>query len=82
MTRRERLTATIKGKSVDRPAVSFYEIGGFDVDPTDPDPYNVYNDPSWKPLLDLAEAETDLIRFASPGQTPAPSNPRQEFSAP
>ncbi len=79
MTRRERLTATIKGKSVDRPAVSFYEIGGFDVDPTDPDPYNVYNDPSWKPLLDLAEAETDLIRFASPGQTPAPSNPRQEF---
>lgn len=79
MTRRERLTATIKGESVDRPAVSFYEIGGFDVDPADPDPYNVYNDPSWRPLLYLAETGTDLIRMSGPGQTPSPSNPRQAF---
>jgi len=28
MTRRERLMATLQGKVVDRPAVSFYEVGG------------------------------------------------------
>jgi hypothetical protein len=32
MTRRERLTATMQGHPVDRPAVNFYEIGGFSVD--------------------------------------------------
>jgi len=26
---------------------------------------NIYNDPSWKPLLDLAEARTDIIRMRS-----------------
>lgn len=66
MTSRERLTATLKGDKVDRPAVSFYEIGGFNIDPDDPDKYNVYNDPSWKPLLQLAENHTDIIRMASP----------------
>ena len=50
---------------VDRPAVNFYEIGGLNIDPTDPDPLNVYNDPSWRPLLELAEFETDLIRMRS-----------------
>ena len=45
---------------------SFYEIGGFDVDPTDPDPFNIYNSPSWQPLLQLAEEQTDLIRMRSP----------------
>ncbi|MEI6166138.1 MAG: hypothetical protein WCS52_03000 [bacterium] len=40
MTRRERLMATLQGKSVDRPAVSLYELGGFRIDPGDPDPYN------------------------------------------
>ncbi|UCF14975.1 MAG: hypothetical protein JSW59_16325, partial [Phycisphaerales bacterium] len=58
--------ATLRGKPVDRPAVNFYEIGGFDVDPSDPDEFNVYNDPSWQPLLELAEAQTDLIRMRSP----------------
>jgi len=66
MTKRERLMATLRGEPVDRPAVNFYEIGGFDVDPSDPDELNVYNDPSWRPLLQLAEERSDLIRMRSP----------------
>ncbi len=66
MSRRERLMATLCGKPVDRPAVNFYEVGGFQVDPSDPDELNVYNDPSWKSLLQLAEEQTDLIRMRSP----------------
>lgn len=58
--------ATLRGESVDRPAVNFYEIGGFQIDPFDPDEFNVYNDPSWRPLLQLAEGHTDLIRMRSP----------------
>ncbi|MEI8140937.1 MAG: uroporphyrinogen decarboxylase family protein, partial [bacterium] len=65
MTRRERLMATIQGKVVDRPAVSLYELGGFRIDPNDPDPYNVYNSPDWRPLLELTENHTDLIRSMS-----------------
>jgi len=57
--------ATLRGEPVDRPAVNFYEVGGFDVDPSDPDEFNVYNDPSWQPLLELAEQHTDLIRMRS-----------------
>lgn len=66
MTRRERLMATLTGRPVDRPAVNFYEIGGLVMDPTDPDPFNIYRDPSWQPLLELAETRTDLIRMRSP----------------
>ena len=66
MNRRERLMATLSGRPVDRPAVNFYEVGGFNVDPSDPDEFNIYNDPSWKPLLQLAEEQTDLIRMRSP----------------
>jgi hypothetical protein len=66
MTSRERLMATLRGEPVDRPAVNFYEIGGFQIDPTDVDEFNVYNDPSWQPLLQLAEEQTDLIRMRSP----------------
>ena len=66
MTRRERLRATLAGSLVDRPAVNFYEIGGLQMDPIDPDPFNIYRDPSWQPLLDLAETRTDLIRMRSP----------------
>ncbi len=65
-SRRERVMATLRGEPVDRPAVSFYEIGGFKVDPDDPDPYNVYNAPDWRPLLQLAEQRTDIIRMMSP----------------
>ena len=63
MTRRERLMATLMGKPVDRPAVNFYELGGFDINPDDPDPYNVYNAPDWRPLLALTEQHTDMIRM-------------------
>jgi hypothetical protein len=66
MTRRERLNATLRGEPVDRPAVNFYEIGGFLVNPNDPDEYNIYNSPSWQPLLHLAENHTDIIRLVSP----------------
>jgi len=65
MTSRERLMATLCGKPVDRPAVNFYEIGGFHIDPSNPDEFNIYNDPSWQPLLQLAEEQTDLIRMRS-----------------
>jgi len=57
--------ATLRGEPVDRPAVNFYEIGGFGVDPSNPDECNVYHDPSWRPLLQLAEERTDLIRMRS-----------------
>jgi hypothetical protein len=60
MTRRERLMATVKGEPVDRPPVSFYEINGLEpVD--DPDPFNVYSHPSWRPLTELARDRTDRI---------------------
>jgi hypothetical protein len=69
MNRRERLMATLRGEPVDRLAVNLYEIGGLVMDPNDPDRFNIYNDPSWKPLLDLAENHTDLIRMRSPVRT-------------
>lgn len=79
MTARERLMATLRGQAVDRPAVNFYEVGGFTVDPDDPDPFNVYNDPSWRPLLQLAEERTDLIRFAPLQPLPGAGHPRRHF---
>ena len=83
--------ATLRGETVDRPVVNFYELGGFAVDPSDTDEFNVYNDPSWQPLLELAEQQSDLIRMRSPvrprGHEPALSEleradaggPRGEF---
>ena len=79
MNRRERLMATLQGLPVDRPAVNFYEIGGFNVNPNDPDEFNIYNDPSWKPLLDMAENETDLIRMRGPKSVPSKTNRYDEF---
>lgn len=61
MKRRERLMATLRGEVVDRPPVSFYEINGLDEDAADTDPFNIYADPSWRPLLDLAREKTDRI---------------------
>lgn len=52
--------ATLRGEPVDRPAVSFYEIDGSQ-DTEDPDPFNIYNHPSWKPLIELARNRTDRI---------------------
>jgi hypothetical protein len=61
MNRRERLLATLAGKPVDRPAVSFYELNGLDQDPDNPDPLNIYSHPSWRPLLELTRERTDCI---------------------
>lgn len=61
MTRRERLLSTLQGKPVDRPAVCFYEINGYDEHPLDPDPFNIFSHPSWQPLIDLAREKTDRI---------------------
>jgi hypothetical protein len=66
MRRRQRLMATLRGEAVDRPAVSFYEIGGLPANPDDPDPFNIHNDPSWRELITLAEERTDLIRLRGP----------------
>lgn len=65
---------------MDRPAVSFYEIGMWRCDPDNPDPYNVYNDPSWRPLIELAEEQTDIMRSFHPKRTAAaPQDVRDEF---
>ena len=61
MTRRERLMKTLNGLPVDRPPVCFYELNAIDEAPEDPDPFNVFNDPSWLPLLELTRARTDRI---------------------
>lgn len=44
--------------------MNLYEIGGLVMNPNDPDPFNVYNDPFWRPLLDLAERRTDLTQLS------------------
>lgn len=61
MTRKERLMATLRGEPVDRPAVCFYELDGYTQDENNPDVFNVYNHPSWKPLLQLVREKTDRI---------------------
>ncbi|HBG27663.1 MAG: hypothetical protein A2Y10_10325 [Planctomycetes bacterium GWF2_41_51] len=66
LTSRQRLMATLEGKPVDRVPVNLYELGGFDIDPSDPDEFNVYKYPTWKPLLELTYKKTDLIRMVSP----------------
>ena len=66
MTRKERLIRTMEGKAVDRPAVSFYEISGMENRSAE-DPFNIYSDPSWQPLLQLALEKTDIILMRSVG---------------
>ena len=62
MTRRERLTATLQGNAVDRPAVSFYELDSLDFNrPQDSDPFYVYSHPSWRPLVELVREKVDRI---------------------
>ena len=61
MNRRERLMATLHGRPVDRPAVSFYEINGLDERPDPSDPFNIYSHPSWQPLIELARERSDRI---------------------
>jgi len=79
MNRRERLMATIRGEPVDRPAVCFYEINGLEpVD--DPDPFNVFNDPSWRPVVELARERTDRIVMAWVPLRNEPSDPLEELT--
>ncbi len=70
MTRKERLEKTLRGEAVDRPPVNFYEINAYHQNAYDPDPYNIFNDPSWKSLLELTAQRSDRIvlngvRFAT-----------------
>jgi len=66
MTRRERLTAALQGEPVDRPPVCFYELDGVSQNPDSADPFNVFNDPSWRPLLDLTREKADCIQLSGP----------------
>jgi hypothetical protein len=70
--------ATLRGEPVDRPAVCFYELNGLDEDPANDDPFNVFNHPSWKPLLDLTRERTDRIVMRGVGFTDAPWDPFEE----
>ena len=72
MTRRERINRTMRGEEVDRPPLNFYELNGLTENPSDPDPFNVFNHPSWKPLLDLTRDRTDRIVI---GKIPCPDGP-------
>lgn len=71
--------ATLAGRPVDRPPVSFYEIGGWKANADDPDPWNIYNGPGWRELAALAEGHTDIMRFAGPIQHAHPDNARGRF---
>lgn len=66
MTRRKRLMATLQGRPVDRPAVNLYEVGGFLVNPADPDPFSIHHAPDCPPLLRPAEERTGWIPMMSP----------------
>jgi hypothetical protein len=57
--------ATLNGQAVDRPAVSFYEINGLDELEDDSDPFNIYADKSWQPLINLARERSDRIVMRS-----------------
>lgn len=75
MTRRERIMTCIRGEAVDRPPVCFYEINGLTQNEHDADEFNIYADPSWKPLLELTRKKSDRIVNAHPpfiGVSPDP----------
>lgn len=75
MTRRDRLMATLRGYPVDRPAVSFYEINGLDERPDNPDPFNIFSHPTWRPLIELARERTDRIVMRGVGFRSASPDP-------
>ncbi len=75
MTRRERLMATLRDEPVDRPAVCFYELNGIDQRPNPADPFNIFNDPSWKPLLDLTRDVSDRVVMRGVPFRDAPPDP-------
>lgn len=83
MNRRERLLATLQGKPVDRTPVCFYEITGYgkDQDPANPDPFNIYSHPSWRPLLELAWEKSDIIPRRRVGFRHTPPDPLAELTS-
>jgi hypothetical protein len=80
MNRRQRLMASIRGETVDRPPVSFYEINGLDEKPEDGDPFNIFNHPSWGPLIELAAVKTDRIVMRAVPFTRAALDPLDELT--
>ncbi len=80
MTRRERLMVTLRGESVDRPPVSFYELNGLDENPNDTDPFNIYSHPSWLPLIQLTREKTDRIVMRGASFGDVLPNPIDEIS--
>lgn len=79
MTRRQRLMASLEGRPVDRPPVSFYEIDGAQ-DTSDKDPYNIFSDPTWAPAIALAREKTDRIVRMGIGFKNAPPDPLAELT--
>ena len=80
MRRRERLTATLRGEPVDRPPVCFYELDSINQDPDNDDRFNVFNDPSWRALLDLTREKADCIHLSGPPFRYWPPNPLEELT--
>ncbi|MBT7701766.1 MAG: hypothetical protein HN700_15875 [Verrucomicrobia bacterium] len=81
MTRRERVMASLRGETVDRPPVSFYELNGLDERPADVDPYNIYSHPSWQPLIELTRERTDRIVMRGVAYASMTPDPIEELSA-
>jgi hypothetical protein len=80
MNRKQRLLATLQGRLVDRPGVSFYEINGLDEDMHSDDPFNIYSHPSWRPLIDLAREKSDRIVMRGVPFTDTPPDPMSELT--
>jgi hypothetical protein len=67
--------ATFRGEPVDRSPVGFYELNGLDENIDDQDPFNIYNHPSWTPLIELTREKTDRIVMRSIPLKDAPLSP-------
>ena len=72
--------ATLRGETVDRVPVSFYEINGLDEHSDAPDPYNIYTDPSWARLIALAREKSDRIVMRGVAFKGAPADPVDELT--
>jgi hypothetical protein len=75
--------STLRGDPVDRPAFNFYELNGCE-ETSAQDPFNIYADPSWAPLISLAREETDRVvmrdlPITHPGETPGGWTPIPEI---
>ena len=72
---------SLRGEAVDRPPVCFYELNGLGEDPSNPDPFNIYSHPSWRPLLDLTREKTDRIVMRSVPFAGADADPVAELTS-